>query len=136
MFRLYFLTFHGEFRGTEEQKNHLHESPATMTIPLVLLAVLSCIGGFLGLSSLFSHHHFVDEFLGKVLTNAHIPHPSEIFEIAVLIISVVLLAIIILATRRYYISNKNIPISIEDETGVERILSHKYYFDDYQNIND
>lgn len=41
MFRVFYLTFHGEFRGTEEQKKHLHESPATMTIPLVILGELS-----------------------------------------------------------------------------------------------
>ncbi len=133
MARLYFLTFHGEFRGTEEQKHHLHESPVTMTIPLILLAILSCVGGFLGLSSLFYHHHFVDEFLSKVLINAHIPHPSELFEIIVLVVSVIILVIIIFATRRYYVSNKNIPVAIEEETGVEKILSHKYYFDEIYN---
>ena len=41
MFRAYYLTFHGEFRGTAEQEKHLHESPKTMTIPLIILAGLS-----------------------------------------------------------------------------------------------
>jgi NADH-quinone oxidoreductase subunit L len=45
MFRLVFLTFFGGFRGTHEQEHHLHESPATMTIPLIVLATLSTIGG-------------------------------------------------------------------------------------------
>jgi len=45
MFRLVFLTFFGKFRGTHEQEHHLHESPATMTIPLIVLATLSTIGG-------------------------------------------------------------------------------------------
>jgi len=45
MFRLVFLTFFGSFRGTHEQEHHLHESPATMTIPLIVLATLSTIGG-------------------------------------------------------------------------------------------
>src|SRR5574343_102045 len=49
MFRLLFLTFFGEFRGTEEQKHHLHESPWVMTLPLVVLAVLSVVGGFINL---------------------------------------------------------------------------------------
>ena len=130
MFRLYFLTFHGEFRGTEEQKIHLHESPATMIIPLIVLAVLSCIGGFLGLSSLFSHHHFVDEFLGKVLVNVTIPHPTHLFEIVVLIVSIIGLAIIIFATRHYYIAKKNMPVPLEEETGIGKVLSRKYYFDE------
>lgn len=134
MFRLYFLTFHGEFRGTEEQKHHLHESPATMTIPLIVLAILSCVGGFLGLSSLFSHHHFVDEFFGKVLINANIPHPSHFFELVVLIVSVVVLAIIILATRNYYVSKKKLPVAIDEETGLGKVLSRKYYFDEIYNM--
>jgi NADH-quinone oxidoreductase subunit L len=45
MFRLVFLTFFGEFRGTHEQEHHVHESPATMTIPLIVLATLSTVGG-------------------------------------------------------------------------------------------
>ncbi|MGH9444096.1 MAG: NADH-quinone oxidoreductase subunit L [Thermoanaerobaculia bacterium] len=49
MFRLLYRTFFGEFRGTEEQRRHLHESPPAMTVPLVILAVLSTVGGFLGL---------------------------------------------------------------------------------------
>ena len=45
MFRLLFITFSGKFRGTHEQEHHLHESPPAMTIPLIVLAVLSIIGG-------------------------------------------------------------------------------------------
>ena len=48
MFRLLFLTFNGGFRGTEEQKNHLHESSSLMTVPLIILAILSFFGGFRG----------------------------------------------------------------------------------------
>ena len=47
MFRLYIITFTGTFRGTHEQE-HLHESPAVMTIPLIILAILSVIGGYIG----------------------------------------------------------------------------------------
>jgi NADH-quinone oxidoreductase subunit L len=52
MFRLLFLTFHGEFRGTEEQAHHLHESPRVMTVPLVVLAVGAVISGWVGLPRL------------------------------------------------------------------------------------
>jgi len=47
MYRLYYLTFYGSFRGTHEQEHHLHESPQTMTIPLWILGILSLIGGLL-----------------------------------------------------------------------------------------
>jgi NADH-quinone oxidoreductase subunit L len=53
MFRLVFLTFFGTFRGTHEQEHHLHESPATMTIPLIVLATLSTVGGL----ALAWHHN-------------------------------------------------------------------------------
>src|SRR5438132_4499467 len=49
MFRLFFLTFTGTFRGTHEQEHHIHESPPTMTIPLIVLAGLAAIGGLLGI---------------------------------------------------------------------------------------
>jgi NADH-quinone oxidoreductase subunit L len=49
MFRLVSLTFEGSFRGTREQEHHLHESPPSMTVPLVILAVLSFVGGWIGL---------------------------------------------------------------------------------------
>ena len=57
MFRLYFLTFGTSFRGTERQKHHLHESSATMTIPLMVLAGLSIVGGLMGLPMVMSHTH-------------------------------------------------------------------------------
>src|SRR3546814_7356701 len=47
MFRLLFLTFYGRFRGTLEQEKHLHESPKSMTIPLIILAVLAAFGGLI-----------------------------------------------------------------------------------------
>ncbi len=130
MFRLYFLTFYGTFRGTDHQKSHLHESPLTMTIPLIVLAILSCIGGFLGLSSLFSHHHFVHDFLHKVLTDAAIPHPSHFFEMVILGASLLVLTVIIFTTYRFYTSAKNIPVALDQEVGVSKLLGHKYYFDE------
>lgn len=55
MFRLFFITFTGTFRGTHEQDHHLHESPSAMTIPLIILAVLSIIGGFVGVPEAIVH---------------------------------------------------------------------------------
>src|SRR5688500_6480883 len=53
MFRLYATTFRGKFRGTEEQHHHLHESPAAITVPLVILAILSIAGGWVGIPEVF-----------------------------------------------------------------------------------
>src|SRR5678809_1125897 len=54
MFRLLFVTFTGKFRGTQEQEHHLHESPALMTVPLIILAILSIIGGFVNIPEVFT----------------------------------------------------------------------------------
>ncbi|MEP6801402.1 MAG: NADH-quinone oxidoreductase subunit L [Acidobacteriota bacterium] len=49
MFRLVALTFWGKFRGGSEQEAQIHESPRSMTIPLIVLAILSVIGGYVGI---------------------------------------------------------------------------------------
>ena len=54
MFRSYFLTFEGEFRGTHEQEHHLHESPASMTVPLWILAVGAVFAGYVGVPKVLS----------------------------------------------------------------------------------
>jgi NADH-quinone oxidoreductase subunit L len=68
MFRLVSLTFSGEFRGTPEQAHHLHEAPPTMTVPLVVLAFLSAVGGFVGLPEVFGERaNRIAAFLAPVL---------------------------------------------------------------------
>jgi NADH-quinone oxidoreductase subunit L len=49
MFRLIFMTFFGESRVDSEKQHHLHESPAVMTIPLIVLAILATVGGWVNL---------------------------------------------------------------------------------------
>ena len=49
MFRLIFMTFFGESRVDSDQEHHLHESPAVMTIPLIVLAILATVGGWVNL---------------------------------------------------------------------------------------
>ncbi len=63
MFRLVYLTFFGSFRGTHEQEHHLHESPWTMTVPLIVLAALSAFGGaILG----WPHRHLLGAWLHPI----------------------------------------------------------------------
>jgi NADH-quinone oxidoreductase subunit L len=70
MFRLVYMTFHGEFRGGHEAEHHLHESPWTMTMPLQVLGVLSIVGGFLGFpGQLFGRPELnrIEQFLEPVI---------------------------------------------------------------------
>ena len=76
MFRLYATTFLGGFRGTEKQQHHLHESPGAMTIPLIALAILATVGGFLGIPEVFAKNsNWLGHFLGPVL-GEHAPEAS------------------------------------------------------------
>ena len=121
MMRLYWLTFHGNFRGTNHQKEHLHESPASMTIPLIVLAILSTIGGFIGMPALFNDvlgtHHVLNEFMKPAFTFTEAHEPSHLFEVTMLITSIVVLTIIYFATKNYYITKNTIPESDEQEKG-------------------
>jgi NADH-quinone oxidoreductase subunit L len=72
MFRLVFLTFGGEFRGTEEQRHHLHESPRSMTVPLTVLAVGSVLAGYVGLPRLGEWNwNWLETFLAPVWVPIH-----------------------------------------------------------------
>jgi len=73
MFRLLFVTFFGRCRASEEVKKHIHESPPIMTIPLIILATLSLIGGYVGIPHVLGGRNFFHEFLAPVLGG----HPQE-----------------------------------------------------------
>jgi len=132
MFRLYFLVFHGEFRGTEQQRTHLHESPASMTVPLILLAVLSTFGGFLGMPAIFHQPHFFADFLRPVTNISATAHGvSHEFEWGLIITFTVMLAIIVFAVYNYYVSKKNSPEQPNEElSGIQKLLAGKYYIDE------
>jgi NADH-quinone oxidoreductase subunit L len=66
MFRMMYLTFWGKFRGTHDQEHHLHESPPSMTIPLIVLAILSAIGGMIGVPAVMGGHHELGAYLAPV----------------------------------------------------------------------
>jgi len=67
MFRLYATTFLGKFRGTPEQDHHLHESPLAMTLPLIILAVLSAIAGAIGIPEIMGGHHWIGQQLSSIV---------------------------------------------------------------------
>ena len=107
MFRLYASTFLGNFRGTEEQRHHLHESPPAMTIPLIVLAILAVIGGWVGIPEIFiKGGHQLAEFLAPVFAQSvklqeahHLDHSTEYILMAV---SVAAAAIAIFVAIRIY----------------------------------
>src|SRR5579859_4513372 len=78
MFRLYTMTFLGKFRGTHDQEHHLHESPSAITIPLIVLALLAAVAGFLGIPEAFAPNaHWLEHFLEPVFAGSVNLHPAE-----------------------------------------------------------
>jgi NADH-quinone oxidoreductase subunit L len=125
MFRLLYLTFFGTFRGTEEQYHHLHESPPTMTVPLVILAILSIIGGFVGVPEVFLHGgERINEYLSPVVPTAphEIEHATELLLMG--LTTVIALVAIFLAWRRYR------TYRAEQESGVARLFENRWYVDE------
>ena len=121
MYRLYYLTFYGEFRGTHEQEHHLHESPPSMTIPLWILGGLSLVGGLLGVP----HFDLLERWLE--LPAIEIAMPTEL---AIAAISTLLaIAGWWLAKSRYLVPQ------LAGDAGmspaVARTLENKYYVDEF-----
>ncbi len=73
-FRVIFRTFHGEFRGEAKQEDHLHESPLSMTIPLILLCTGAVAAGWIGLPALWGFENHFAEFLKPVVGHVAAGH--------------------------------------------------------------
>ena len=138
MSRLLFVTFFGDFRGTEEQRHHLHESPAVMTVPLIVLAVLSVLGGFLNTPH-FLHlgtpqwmAHFLEPVVGN--TNLHHGgephHLSESTEWALMLVTTTLALLVIAAAYWMYAVRRRLPAADAEQTGLTKVLANKFYVDE------
>ena len=127
MFRLMFLTFFNEFRGTEEQKHHLHESPALITFPLIVLAILATVGGVISLPGNSWLNHYLIPILPKLATAQHHLGTTEYILMAIAVVGG--LVGIGLAYAKY---NKQNTVPGEDAsiTGFAKVLYNKYYLDE------
>ncbi|MCU0430490.1 MAG: NADH-quinone oxidoreductase subunit L [Cytophagaceae bacterium] len=130
MFRMFFLTFFGEFRGTEHQRSHLHESPLIMTLPLMILSILSIAGGFLGVPHVLGGHNWFGHYLSGVapVKELALDHSTEILLMS---ISVALVLVVIIIAYVIYVSKKQVPVSEGSTlTTPHRVLYNKYYIDE------
>jgi len=135
MFRLLALTFAGKFRGTDEQLHHVHESNATITIPLIILAILSAFGGFVGIPEIFvKNGHKLGDFLSPVFAHSsqviaenNVSHQTEL----ILMISSAILIIIvsIWAWSKYKKYS-----GVEEESGFGKAIKNKFYVDEAYNM--
>ena len=125
MFRLMYLTFFNDFRGTEEQKHHLHESPALITIPLVILATLAAIGGAISLPGNSWLNHYLAPLFKK-----HEAHHLDGQAYMLMAIATVGALVGIGIAYSKYLKKKEIPVADSEVQGLHKVLSNKYYLDE------
>lgn len=131
MFRLLYLTFFKEFRGTEEQKTHLHESPGLITFPLIVLAILATIGGLISLPT----NSWLNGYLAPLFSKeAHEAHHFGTTEYILMAIAVLGGIIGITIAFVKYIKQNQVPAEDAEITGFSKVLYNKYYVDEIYNV--
>ncbi|XDD51183.1 NADH-quinone oxidoreductase subunit L [Leptospira sp. WS92.C1] len=144
MFRMTYLAFYGESRVSSHKATHLHESPLVMTIPLVILSIGAAITGFLEVPHfLFGgvdvlSRYFAPVFLrGIEISQMIVKQPLDAHETGATLelilvgVSVAIALSGIFIARMIFVSGKNVPDAEESHTGAKRILSKKYYVDEF-----
>ncbi|MHB1686312.1 MAG: NADH-quinone oxidoreductase subunit L [Ignavibacteriaceae bacterium] len=136
MFRLVSLTFEGKERFGHDK--HPHESPAVMTIPLIILAVLSAIGGFIGIPEIFSgeHGNQFENWLEPIFQPAQAKIAmfgvhSHFEEITFMVVTLAGVIGSIYAARYIYIKNNKPAENLSKRfKGIYNLLLNKYYVDE------
>jgi NADH-quinone oxidoreductase subunit L len=136
MFRLLALTFWGRFRGTKEQEARIHESPPTMTWPLMVLAFLSIVSGYAGVP-VIEHGDRIGEFLKPIrVPIAGLPekahHAALSVELGLMAAAVAVAGIGIYLAWSWYVKGEGrVPARLAEQyPGVYRAVAHKYYVDE------
>jgi len=127
MFRLLYLTFFKEFRGTAEQKSHLHESPTLITFPLIVLAILATLGGLISLPTNSWLNNYLAPLFTKVATEQHHFGTTEY---ALMFIAVIGGLVGIGIAYAKYIKQNQVPAEDAEITGFTKVLYDKYYIDE------
>jgi NADH-quinone oxidoreductase subunit L len=152
MFRLVFMTFHGECRADHHTQEHLHESPPAMTIPLVILAALAAVAGLLNwpiaLSPMLpfvpvaAFQEWLRPVLGKDISVAHgadphAGHHLDPIEYATMAASVAIALAGIWLARAMYLKRTVAPERVSGLAGgkLYDVVYNKYYVDElYQAV--
>ncbi|MFZ2905112.1 MAG: NADH-quinone oxidoreductase subunit L [Cyclobacteriaceae bacterium] len=135
MFRLLFLTFYGTPRAGEHAMAHIHESPYSITLPLIALAVLSFAGGFMGVPEALGGSHWLSEFLSPVFAGSasliehhHLDHATEY---ALMGTIVVLTLVMIGMAYAIYVRKNSVPAPEDTKLGgLHNTIYRKYFIDE------
>ena len=139
MFRLYFLTFHGAFRGGDALKAKVHESGLSMTLPLIVLAFLSVFGGLLNLPGLFFHGaaHWFDHYLSAGtfgLSEVHNAHLDFNTAIGLMIFASIIALGVLFWALRNYAKNGALAKTDDQMNAWETLSAKKLYIDEIYDL--
>jgi NADH-quinone oxidoreductase subunit L len=136
MFRLFFLCFTGPCRATPAVRDHVHESPASMRLPLVVLAALAVTGGIVGLPDHWLWGNAFERFLEPVLGHAGAASASHgdghggPAEGILMLVAVLAAGLGIAAAYAFYVRRPGVPARLARELpGARRWLAEAYYVD-------
>jgi NADH-quinone oxidoreductase subunit L len=141
MFRLWFMTFFGDYRGREAAEHRPatghshgghgdpHESPMIMLVPLMILAILSVIGGWVGIGGRFEH--FLSPVFGEGASTVATEALSRSTEITLMVISVAAAFLGFYLAYVLYLKRPELPQQIADALGgIYKAVVNKYYVDE------
>jgi NADH-quinone oxidoreductase subunit L len=140
MFRLIYMTFYGKERMSGEVKHHLHESPYSMTVPLIVLAVLSVAGGWVGIPHVFGVTNHFEHWLEPIIAGPHHEAASHALaaagssaatEFLLMGLTVVLVLFAIFGAYMLYRKRPELSTSLAQRfSGLQTLLVNKYYVDE------
>jgi len=129
-FRMIYLTFHGKFRGTHHEEHHLHESPAVMTIPLILLAIGAIAAGWVGIPTVLGGGANFAHFLAPVLGHPEF-HGTHAQELGIMGLSTSIALFGLLLAFIFYLKKTYIPVMLaKNFYPIYKVLFNKYYVDE------
>ena len=136
MFRLVFMTFYGEQKTDPRAKDHIPESPLTITIPLMVLGFLAVVGGYVGVPAILGGNNRFEHFLAPVFerTQHHYEihaHGSHTTEYTMMALSVIIAVVGIFVAWNMYIKNTTLPAKFTAKfAGLHKAVFNKWYIDE------
>jgi len=140
MFRMLYLAFHGEFRGTGIQKSLLHEASPVMIIPLFLLGLLSVSGGMINLPGMMGGNATLEKFLAPVFatskvvmeTRQPVSHVTEWILMGITLAGVLSMAFF--AFVRYVRQKRGLQPDDTPRPFITQLLVRKFYVDELYDL--
>jgi len=132
MFRLLILTFYGTARYTEHDVHHVHESPSSMLLPLVVLAILSMVAGFVGVPPVLGGGNHIEHFLTPAAqeTESQSVRTTSIEAILMAASTAAALSGLLLAYL-FYVAKPELPARLAERAhAMYSIMVNKYYVDE------